>query len=249
MNTPEIHPIVYLLPPMPDIEYGQLVADIKAHGLREPIVLHPDGRVIDGRHRLRACLEAHRTPKYVTWDGSGNLADYVLSLNVRRRHLTASERAEVARKLVAYSREHPSPVEANTDETSPHKCGLTVAQAAGSLRVSKRSVENAIALHEHGTPELVQAVESGEIAVTPAATLARETPEVQREAVQRVREHQERPAQARQVKPLPATGQPRALACLRERVLSDRSLPVLLDAAAEYFRAIGEEELASAYDE
>ena len=86
-------------------------------------------------------------------------------------------------------------------------------------------------------------------AVTPAAALAHQAPEVQREAVHRVREHQERPAQTRQVKPLPATGQSRALSCLRERLLSDRSLPVLLDAAAEYFRAIGEEELASAYDE
>ena len=53
----EIHPLVDLFPVMAQDEYERLRADIAAHGLREPVWLHPDGRLIDGRQRVRACAE------------------------------------------------------------------------------------------------------------------------------------------------------------------------------------------------
>ena len=50
----EIDPLATLFPPMAEEEFTRLKADIAARGQLEPIWTH-SGRVVDGRHRLRAC--------------------------------------------------------------------------------------------------------------------------------------------------------------------------------------------------
>ena len=86
---------------MSDEELAELAADIRAHGLLEPIVLL-DGLVLDGRNRLRACEAAGVEPRFVDWDGTGDPAVWVISKNLKRRHLSTSQRAMVAAKLLGY---------------------------------------------------------------------------------------------------------------------------------------------------
>ena len=50
----EIDPLATLFPPMAEEEFARLKADISSHGQLEPVWTHR-GRVVDGRHRLRAC--------------------------------------------------------------------------------------------------------------------------------------------------------------------------------------------------
>jgi hypothetical protein len=55
-------------------------------------------------------------------------------------------------------------------------CRLSIARAAGLLSVSPRTVAHARVVQEHGSPELIAAVEQGEIRVSRAATIAKTVP-------------------------------------------------------------------------
>lgn len=89
--TYELHPLAEAIPLPLDFEYQELLTDIRINGLLDPITLY-DGKVLDGRNRLRACREAGIEPRFTDFDGS-NPAAYVISKNVKRRHLSFSEKA------------------------------------------------------------------------------------------------------------------------------------------------------------
>jgi N6-adenosine-specific RNA methylase IME4 len=88
------HPIAGIFPLMSGPDLAELAADIRANGLREAITLC-DGKILDGRNRFRGCRIAGVSPRFVQF-ANGSPAAFVLSLNLRRRHLTTSQRACVA---------------------------------------------------------------------------------------------------------------------------------------------------------
>jgi ParB-like chromosome segregation protein Spo0J len=89
MSTPTAalpyHPLADLFPLLEGREFDELVADIKANGLHECIVLL-DEQILDGRNRYRACIAAGVEPLFVPYRGDDPAA-FVVSMNVARRHL------------------------------------------------------------------------------------------------------------------------------------------------------------------
>ena len=93
------HPACLLFPKMGRQALRELADDIKVRGLLNAIVLY-QGKVLDGRSRLAACKLAGVEPRFVEWSGKGSPTEWVISQNLFRRHLTASQRAVVAYDLL-----------------------------------------------------------------------------------------------------------------------------------------------------
>jgi hypothetical protein len=85
---------------MEGAEFEELVGDIKRRGLHVPIITH-EGKIIDGRNRARACAEAGETPRYVEFDGGADdVARFIISMNIHRRHLKPERRRELLVRLL-----------------------------------------------------------------------------------------------------------------------------------------------------
>jgi hypothetical protein len=98
-RTPTLHPACKLFPLLGKQELQELADDISENGLQNPIVLL-NGKVLDGQNRLAACKLAGVEPRFIEWKGSGSPLHWVVSQNMMRRHLSASQKAAVALELL-----------------------------------------------------------------------------------------------------------------------------------------------------
>lgn len=192
----KVHPAAKLMPLMKGDELKEFVEDIRQHGQRQPIVMF-NGEVLDGRNRLEACRQLKIEPKIVEWTGRGQSPTaYVVSMNVARRQLTASQKAAIAhqmrplfaaeakaRKKAAGGDKRSTTAKADrskagTDPKGKRKPAHTTAQdAAKVVGVSSRIVEAAGAV-EKASPELFAKVKEGEITVKQAAQQIKKSKQV-----------------------------------------------------------------------
>lgn len=90
---------------------------------------------------------------------------FVVSLNLRRRHLTESQRAMVASRLAKMPIGRP--------QDNAQICAVSQDSAAETLGVSRRSVQTARIVEDRGAPDLVAAVDAGSVSVSAAAEVAK----------------------------------------------------------------------------
>jgi hypothetical protein len=165
MDKLELHPLADLFPMMTDVELDELGEDMLRHGQREPIWLY-EGKILDGRNRYRACLMKGIEPRTTETSVADPLA-FVISLNLKRRHLDASQRAMVVAEIAKLPKGAHPPI----GGSSP-----TQDVAAKLLNVSVRSGQRARYVKDHGTPDLVDAVKHGDVRVAAAAEFAKQNP-------------------------------------------------------------------------
>ncbi|PLW80769.1 hypothetical protein C0585_01040, partial [Candidatus Woesearchaeota archaeon] len=94
----ESHKFADIFPMVEGVQAEQLKMDIKENGLIQPVVLF-EGKILDGRNRYRASMELGITPKFEEYKGEKPL-EYVISGNLKRRHLTADQRAVIAQEVM-----------------------------------------------------------------------------------------------------------------------------------------------------
>ncbi|MBW8640400.1 hypothetical protein K1W69_24625 [Hoeflea sp. WL0058] len=187
------HPIANLFPLIEGNAFDDLVADVGDNGLRELIVIH-EGQILDGRNRYRAMVASGQmnseTGAYSSksvlnegfrWFGSkpedgDDPLKWVLSKNLHRRHLSQSQRAMVAAKLVNMPH--------GGDRSKQHRANLHDApEAAQMMDVSERSIKTAKKVLRDGAEELQAAVDQRTVTVSLAAQLAALPIDEQREIV------------------------------------------------------------------
>lgn len=180
----EIHPAAEIFPMMDAAALKELADDIKAHGQRDWIELY-EGKVIDGRNRIKACELAGEEPHYCEIEEEINPVEYVLSKNLFRRHLNESQRSMIgARAKGVYSEEAKERQKANGGNKKSAKKSEAVNlpepkkadardQAAAAVNVSGKSIDHASTVLDRGSPELVAAVDAGTVAVSKAAKIAK----------------------------------------------------------------------------
>jgi ParB-like chromosome segregation protein Spo0J len=208
------NPLASCWPMLDEDQMAALVEDIKAHGLRNAIVLDQDDQILDGRNRNAACILAGVKPTFEVFIGGPEQQHaFVMSQNAQRRHMTSSQRAGVAGKMAAKLDEMKvanqqqaaadkaaaktagPKAEAETKsatDAKPEPQGRTRAVVAKALGISERSVQDGKKVAKQGTEELQNAVQTGVLPVHRAAKIAdlpaEKQPEALKEAIEKRRE-------------------------------------------------------------
>ncbi|HWK52454.1 MAG TPA: MT-A70 family methyltransferase [Steroidobacter sp.] len=200
--TLAFHELAGLFPLVAGDDFEALVEDVRAHGIRDPIILL-DKQIVDGRNRFRALQQlietgevlgdgwGHRRGERLTesaleppqlWFNAynrgldGDPLAWVLSKNLKRRHLNESQRAMVAAKIANLGVGRPKVGNEPVPPHIPPIGGISARATAAMLNVGARSVERARAVLNGGGAELQREVEQGRVAVSAAATIAQAAP-------------------------------------------------------------------------
>lgn len=161
MKELELHPLCSLFPRIAGAEFNALVADIKANGLREPIIIH-DGMILDGGNRYRACIEAGVEPAVMKF-GGGNLVSYVLSANLHRRHLSPGQQAAIVASAQDWAKAQTIGKPKSGNVTGLDTVAMRQAQSGASDKTQRDADKVAKA-----SPELAKQVAHGEISLPKA---------------------------------------------------------------------------------
>jgi len=171
---------------MGDLEV--LATSITTEGLLQPIGVTEENVLVFGERRLLAVRDILREPTivarvvHVSSILAGEYAE-----NEIRKEFTPSERVEIGKALESQlgerrgrdNREYiPELKGRRTTELAAEKAGFG----------NRKTYDQAKRVVDHGAPELVEAMDAGEISIQAAAVIATEPPERQTEVVQLPRE-------------------------------------------------------------
>lgn len=167
----KFHPTAAMFPMMRTEEFAALVQDLRSNGLIEPIWIYKQ-QILDGRNRFNACTEAGIEPAFREWNGTDPLA-FVISENLRRRHLDAGRRAAIAVKRREGKDSVLDRCEAEAKErqrqgkTKVSDPGQARRKAAAMFQVAESYIQDA-KLVRQADPNLLERVVEGEIQLSEA---------------------------------------------------------------------------------
>lgn len=164
----KVHPLADRFPPMTDQEFAALKTSIAPPGQQiEPIVLL-EGKILDGRHRARACDELGIAPKTIDFNPAwGDPVQYVIS-KASHRNMTIAQRACAAERFMddlSKSRKLGRP--ADGERKNALLSGKSSEIAAECFGVSPRNIEEVRKLRQEND-ELYNAVFCGRININQA---------------------------------------------------------------------------------
>jgi len=168
-----IFEVANYFPMMSEDEYAGLVDDIHQHGQRQPIVMW-QGMLVDGRNRLRACIQLGIEPDVRELPEDADAVAFVCSVNIHRRHLNTGQRAAIAARLCGI----PRGGDRRSDGFKVQIC-TSIDEASELMNVSPRTIKTAKKVQEKAEPEVVKKMDSGKLSVNAAAKTIEPKPVVE----------------------------------------------------------------------
>jgi hypothetical protein len=150
-------------------ELTALQQSIEEFGQRDPIVVF-EGMVLDGWHRWTCCQRLGIAAKLVDLPAGVNPRAFVKDKNLHRRHLNASQRALA---VVACNEWQPAGNPRNMEPGST--LPATNASMAKEADVSTKTIQQAKVVTEQATPEVREAVKSGDMSLKAAVETTKPT--------------------------------------------------------------------------
>jgi len=167
------HPLSAAFPSMDTKDFQSLKDSIMNLGVTNPVTLFED-MVLDGWHRYRAALELDSPCPARTLDGWMDPREFVMAQNKERRHVTVAQLALIAVQVWQWvprgSNQHGSKTASALSADAPAKSTREIAESSG---LGTRSIEQAKVVASHAAPEVMQAIEDGELGLPKAAHIAR----------------------------------------------------------------------------
>ena len=162
------HELSEIFGDMPPDDFAALVEDVRENGITDSEIVTLDGAILDGWHRVCACLEAGRDDELARmrqdvtqFDEAvhGSPERFVLRRNRLRRQMTTIQRVIAADRLA--TRRVGRPV-----NTSPgakiYDEEVSLEDAAADMGISPTSVNRWRYVHRHGPEQLVAGVRKGD---------------------------------------------------------------------------------------
>ncbi len=199
MKQYEPHPFAEIFPLHEGPLLWELSDDIKKNGQKEDVVLY-ENKVLDGRRRELGCIRHGIKPTYRQFgsrksDGTDPL-EFVMSVNLHRRHLGEAERAMAAAAYAKAKVGNPDLTKKSqktlakvgtSQSVQLEPIGLTNDEAAEKFDVTKTDIKRAKKVLASGTSALKEAVGDETISLSDAANVSGLPQEKQDEAIQKVK--------------------------------------------------------------
>ena len=150
------HALSTLFSDLSDTEYQELKTDIEKNGIINKEIIIYENEILDGWHRYKIASELNLldTIDLVQLSPAINPTDYVVSQNLYRRHLTASQRAQIIVEANEYSKNHGG--DRKTQVFSSSKWNLkNTQQLAEKAQVGAASIDRAKRVSDFGRSDEV----------------------------------------------------------------------------------------------
>ena len=169
------HKFADIFPMMGDEQFQILKNDIKENGFDEnnPIWIYED-KILDGRNRNKACKELKIKPVIKIYNGDSPL-DFVIRLNLKRRHLTSSQCAVVAQEVMPMLEEEAKKRQQGGQggvllvEKIPQakvRDNKSAVKAGKMFNVNEKYVRDIKKLKKDGKQKEIEAIKQGEKTIT-----------------------------------------------------------------------------------
>lgn len=173
-----VHPAAEMFPTGDEEYVEKLAQSIRTEGQLTPIVLTPDGFLLEGRGRWAACHQAEVTP-VTRVERVINAWTYILQSNLEAlARMPEHMRAMTLGRIPMLG--HVGTPRGRVDEP-PSRRGLEIMTG-----VNATTIHRAQKIYQHGTPELIELASSGAVRLTTAVRMAETDAKTQARFVERV---------------------------------------------------------------